>query len=133
MSEKILKAGAIILSKEDNNKIALLFRSKQNDWSFPKGHIEKGEHAEGAMIREIKEEIGLPVHIIRALPDLNYENEKEGVISIKMFLVVSDDDSQMKLEFKNDKIEWTALDRVVERLSYDNLKNYFRSVLPLIL
>lgn len=61
MDKTIQKAGAIIVSKSDENKIVLLHSGKQNDWSFPKGHIEEGEDPTGAMIREIKEETGLLV------------------------------------------------------------------------
>ena len=32
----------------------------------------------------------------------------------------------------NDKIEWVPIEKVVEKLSYDNLKEYFKTVLSMI-
>ena len=85
------------------------------------------------MIREIKEETGLTVRIIKILPDLEYINNNDGMaIYMNMFLVVSLDDSELKLEFEKDDIQWIPYNKVVEKLSYDNLKDYFKSVLPII-
>lgn len=128
----MLKVGAIILNHKDNNKIALLYRGKQNDWSFPKGHVDPGENAIQTMVREIREETGLTVRIIKELPDMEYHNNIEGSISIKMFLVESEDDSKLKIEFKNDKIQWVQLNKVNKKLSYDNLKDYYNSILQII-
>lgn len=131
--EKTLKAGAIILSKLDKNKIALLYRSRENDWSFPKGHIDEGESVVQAMIREIQEETGLIVRIIEKLPDFNYTSFSGEIVSLKMFLVKSENDSLLKTEFEDDDIQWILIDKVIETLSYDNLKDYFKLIQRLIL
>lgn len=71
--QKVRKAGAVIT--RDNNGITellLLFRAKQDNWSLPKGHIEAGETAEQAMVREVKEETGLDVAVRSPLPPLEY-------------------------------------------------------------
>lgn len=131
-TKNIQKAGAIILNKDGNNKIALLYRREQKDWSFPKGHTEKGENPTETMIREIKEETGLLVVILRELPDLQYTHPDGSNISTKMFLVSSVDDSTLKTEFESDNIEWVPIDKVSSRLSYSNLKEYFEKVSILI-
>ena len=38
----IKKAGTILINLE-NKKIGVVYRKKQNDYTFPKGHLEKGE------------------------------------------------------------------------------------------
>lgn len=130
--EKILKAGAIILSKENKRNVVLLFRGKHNDWSFPKGHIEEGEDAVQTMIREMKEETGLNIQILRNLPDIEYSYRDGTTISTKMFLVNSLDDSLLKLEFDTDKIMWVDYMSVVDQVSYDNLKEYFKLITPIL-
>ena len=36
------KAGCFLIKKE-TKEIALIYRKKHNDYSFPKGHVEKNE------------------------------------------------------------------------------------------
>ncbi|MCR4284380.1 MAG: NUDIX domain-containing protein [Parcubacteria group bacterium] len=128
----IQKAGAIILSKDDQSKIALLYSGKQKDWSFPKGHIEDGEDPTNAMIREVKEETGLLVEILCDLPDINYTHPNGNNISIKMFLVQSEDDTLLRPEFKGDDIKWVPTNEVSSVLSYNNLKEYIKEIYHLI-
>ena len=49
----ILKAGTILVK---NDKIALVYRDYYDDYSFPKGHVEKGESFIECAIRETNEE-----------------------------------------------------------------------------
>ena len=49
---------------------------------------------------------------------------------MKMFLVQSEDDSLVKIEHDGDDIQWVNSTDVENKLSYDNLKSYFKSVLP---
>ena len=126
------RAGAIILSKMDKNNIVLLYRKNENDWSFPKGHIEAGENFEQTMTREVKEETGLNVNIIQKIPDYVYISPYEGEARTKMFLVKSEDDSKLKLEHEGDNIELVPYDKVIEKLSYNNQKEYFSLIIPII-
>ena len=50
-----IKAGCFLVNRE-RKEIALIYRQKQKDFSFPKGHVEKGEEIENAAIRETAEE-----------------------------------------------------------------------------
>ena len=52
---KVKKAGCILLNLE-NESIALVYREKQNDYSFSKGHLESGESLVECAIRETAEE-----------------------------------------------------------------------------
>lgn len=128
----IQKAGAIILSSKNKNKIALLYRAKQKDWSFPKGHVEQEEGAAQAMAREIKEETGLTVQILRELPNIQYTHPNGNEISTRMFLVQSEDDSCLKTEHDGDDIKWIPINQVDATLSYNNLKEYFKKILPFL-
>ena len=120
------------MSSVDKRKIALLYRGKEKDWSFPKGHIEAGENLKETMIREVQEETGLKVDILQELQNFKFFSPREGDVFLKMFLVLSKDDSLLKLEYAGDKIMWIDLEKIIEKLSYDNLKEYFRSVYPTV-
>jgi ADP-ribose pyrophosphatase len=131
-NKNVEKAGAIIFSSLDNHRIALLYRGKQQDWSFPKGHVEQGEESIQTMAREIKEETGLDVKILQNLPSLDYIHPNGNNISTKMFLVQSEDDSKAKIENSGDDIGWVEINEVSKTLSYDNLKEYFEKIYPIL-
>lgn len=124
----VQKAGAILLSQNDPSLVALLYRAKQDDWTFPKGHVEKGEDVAETARREIAEETGLQVRLMEPLPGMEYDYPDGGHVVVHMFLMQSLDDSALKAEFEGDKIVWVKYAEVTERLSYDNLKQYFGKV-----
>jgi 8-oxo-dGTP diphosphatase len=49
-------AGGIV---ERDGSVLLVHRPKYDDWSFPKGKLERGESWEDAAAREVEEETGL--------------------------------------------------------------------------
>ncbi len=58
---KILIADAVII---ENGKVLLVQQRKQSAyglWGLPGGHIEPGETPEAATLREVQEEVGLPL------------------------------------------------------------------------
>jgi len=52
-------AGGIIYKKSGKNFKFGLILDSYSKWTFPKGHIEKGEKPESAALREVGEEVGL--------------------------------------------------------------------------
>lgn len=127
----IQKAGCIVLQKHGETlNVLLVFRENFDDWSFPKGSVESGEIAEQAAIRECREETGIEVEIRTALPDQVYEVKGDWVTqetwaSIAMFAgIATGGDFEQRTETKEFP-EWVEFSQVVERLSYQNLKDYF--------
>jgi 8-oxo-dGTP pyrophosphatase MutT (NUDIX family) len=121
----VKKAGAIILGARDPKEVLLLFRSKHNDWSFPKGHIEAGESGLDAVAREAKEETGLEIVVLKALSSMEYRNDKEGQVSCEMFLARSKDDDALIFENEGDRLLWVGYQEVTQRLSYQNLREWY--------
>nr|MBU1328815.1 NUDIX domain-containing protein [Candidatus Omnitrophota bacterium] len=57
---KEFSAGAVIFKRENKDILFLIIYSGRNGiWGFPKGHLEQGETAKEAALREVKEEVGL--------------------------------------------------------------------------
>ena len=52
-------AGGVVYRKTDEGIKFALILDTNSQWTFPKGHIEKGEKPDAAAVREIEEEIGL--------------------------------------------------------------------------
>lgn len=63
---------------EDEHKRILITRRPAHvphggKWEFPGGKLEQGESGESALVREIKEEVGLDIHEFTLLGEVTYD------------------------------------------------------------
>jgi 8-oxo-dGTP pyrophosphatase MutT (NUDIX family) len=58
-AQKETSAGGVVYRLEGGNPLFLLIRDSYQNWGFPKGHVEAGEQAEDAALREVREETGI--------------------------------------------------------------------------
>ena len=56
---KEISSGGVIYKKKDDGYYFCLILDAYNKWTFPKGHVEKGESLEETALRELEEETGL--------------------------------------------------------------------------
>ena len=71
---EIRAAGAVLWRPSGRGReVALIHRPKYDDWSFPKGKLEPGEHPLLAAIREVSEETGVHAILGRPLPTSHYD------------------------------------------------------------
>lgn len=69
----IRAAGGILWDLHDGiAKVALIHRPRYDDWSFPKGKLNAGEHVLDGALREVLEETGHQCAVGRLLGDVNY-------------------------------------------------------------
>lgn len=54
-----LSAGGIVFCRSGNSLLFAVMKDSYGKWTFPKGHVEKGEDVEEAAARETLEELGL--------------------------------------------------------------------------
>jgi mutator protein MutT len=80
--------GGIVVRQTGFKYFYLLVRAKaaQEEWVFPKGHIESGEDAQAAALREVREEAGVEAEPLAALnhTEFTYKNEQ---IRVQFFLL----------------------------------------------
>ena len=63
---RIQQAGAIAarVRGDDTEFLLVTARKQPDEWIFPKGHIERGETAEDAALRELREETGVTAELL---------------------------------------------------------------------
>lgn len=105
-----------------------MHRKKQDDYSFPKGHVEDGEYLIEAAERELKEETGYEPMILGRLKDLEYKDSKGNDVVLRMYLgcVSTEDVPAEILPETNDRPVWVSLEEIEGTLSYENLKEYYQ-------
>ena len=74
-TEPILAAGAVLWRPQESTgtpEVAVIHRPRYDDWSLPKGKLERGETEPVAAVREIEEETGFRAHLGRRLASVSY-------------------------------------------------------------
>ena len=68
--------GLVVRPGEGGNVVALVHRPRYDDWSFPKGKLDRGESFEDGALREVEEEIGLRCRLGKELSPVTYRDRK---------------------------------------------------------
>ena len=74
---KEVRAAGGLISRVDetgNLQVLVVHRSRYNDWSFPKGKLDRGESFEDAALREVTEETGLVCRLGEELASIRYRD-----------------------------------------------------------
>jgi len=58
-AQRETSAGGVVYRLHDGRALFLLIKDSYQNWGFPKGHLESGERAEDAALREVREETGI--------------------------------------------------------------------------
>lgn len=124
MREK--SCGTIII---DNNKV-LIIKQKQGFYGFAKGHMEENETEIETAIRETKEETNLDVLIYETKRySVNYKVNNKINKEVIYYLAKPITKNIKKQESEINEILWVDIDKVIDILTYNNIKNMWKKVL----
>ena len=118
---EILAAGVVVFRKgEDGTEVLAVHRPKYDDWSFPKGKLDPGEHPAVAAVREVAEETGLDVRLGPPLPWQEYDVAagRKRVHYWVGRLTGGDDVASYAPNAEVDDVRWIPLAKAKTRLSY---------------
>ena len=130
-------AGGIVMNKM---KQVLIVDQNGNSWSFPKGHLEKGESALNAAKREIAEEAGITsLALIQELG--TYTRFRIGRFGgedpseqkqITLFLFTTDEIDPKPQDPHHSRACFVHPGKALELLTHPKDKEFYQKMLPLI-
>ncbi|MFM6977862.1 MAG: NUDIX hydrolase [Micrococcales bacterium] len=120
----VVAAGAILWRIEkDELKVAIIHRSRYDDWSWPKGKLDKGETIAEAAVREIREETGLKVTLGVHLAEINYQLPNGNNKQVHYWAAQVSDKALSNTKFKPseevEKVDWKTIPQARKLLSYE--------------
>ena len=111
---RIEAAGGIVVR---DGKVAVVHRDRYDDWSLPKGKLDKGESFEQAALREVLEETGLQVELGEELEPVSYVDQK-GRPKVVRYWLMEVVGGEFQANDEVDELRWLAPGDAVELLSY---------------
>lgn len=115
VSVLILRGGRVLLVRR-------AFAPSRGTWDVPGGFIERGETAERAARREVREELGVRVRIERFVgifPD-TYGTERLPSLNIYFLGRLGRDGAAVRAADDASEFRWFPLDRVPRRVAFKN-------------
>lgn len=126
----IKKAGTILINLEDK-KVGLIYRKKHEDYSFPKGHLEKGETLLECAVRETEEETLRKNHLLNGnvVAIDRYSSGEENDVETYYYLAIDDGETSKDIPLKDrEEILWKNVNEVYNLLTYNNLKEIWINI-----
>jgi 8-oxo-dGTP pyrophosphatase MutT (NUDIX family) len=128
--QRAVSAGGVVLRKgESGTEVVICGRSSDGVWGLPKGTLDEGESLEQAAVREVSEETGLQVEIVRKVGVVEYWFAREGVRYHKWvhhYLMRATGGDTANHDAEHDRVEWLAVEKALRRLTFDNDRNMVR-------
>lgn len=118
--------GAFAIITNENNEVLFAHRNDRDVWNLPGGGLEKGEDPWDTVVREVKEETGLDVEVVKLLGVYTKPDQDDIVFNFKCQRI--NDSLRLNKEardlryFKPEDIPSNTLPRHIERV-HDYFEN----------
>lgn len=110
--------GVVTRSAEHGVEILVVHRPRYDDWSLPKGKIERGESLESTAVREVLEETGFNCTLEVRLPTVTYY-DAEGRRKAVVYWVMAVDDGSFQKNDEVNEVRWLRPDEARMILDYE--------------
>jgi 8-oxo-dGTP diphosphatase len=118
-TDKIIAAGAVVTRAGSNGtEYLLVHRGYRQDWTFPKGKVDPGEHVLTAAVREVREETGFAIELGIPLPTQTYK--VEGKLKDSKYWLGNLLAGEFVANDEVDEIAWLSFDEAAKRLTYEH-------------
>ena len=99
-------------------EIVLIHRPRYDDWSFPKGKLNRGEAWQRAALREVREETGLVCEPGEELPSTMYTDGKGRTKLVRYWIMRVVGVEPWVPNDEVDKRRWVPIEEAARLLSY---------------
>ena len=121
--------GGVVRRGKGKSREYLLVQASKNpsEWVLPKGHIEPGESAEAAAVREVREETGVSARIDKPLGRIVFIDGDGRNVSVQFFLMEAVGDQSPPAEPRGHK--WLSLPDALRQATHLESKGLLASQL----
>ena len=105
MSQVEAAGGAVVR----DGLVAIVHRPRYDDWTLPKGKLDRGESFEEAALREVEEETGLRCRLGRELPSTSYTDHKGREKRVRYWLMEAEGGEFIPND-ETDELRWLEPD-----------------------
>jgi 8-oxo-dGTP diphosphatase len=106
--------------------VLVVHRPRYDDWTLPKGKLDRGESFEDAALREVEEETGLRCRLVRELPSTSYLDNK-GRSKLVRYWLMEPLSGGFEVNEEVDEVRWLDLDAALALLSYERDRDILRA------
>jgi len=123
---QVRAAGGVV---ERDGLLAVVHRPRYDDWSLPKGKLDRGESWEDAALREVHEETGFVCELRSSLPEVRYMDPRGRLKTVRYWRMVV-----IRGEFapgdEVDELRWLAPGEAAVLLSYEHDRRLVQLLAP---
>ena len=122
--ETAVSAGGVVFRRgERGNEVVVCGRDSDGVWGLPKGTPDKGESLEQTALREVTEETGLQVRVLKKIGVIEYWFARERTRYHKWvhyFLMEATGGDTTQHDVEYDRVEWLPVEAALKRLTFKN-------------
>jgi 8-oxo-dGTP pyrophosphatase MutT (NUDIX family) len=118
----IVAAGGVVRDGAGRaGRVLVVHRPAYDDWTLPKGHVDAGEDAPSAALREVLEETGIRARLVSTLPSTEHA-VGHALKRVHWFLMCPTEEAGAPIgrgsDGEVDAAEWWPFATAAERLTY---------------
>jgi len=120
-----VKAGGGVIHRQDGdrNEFLLVHRPRYDDWTLPKGKLNRREGFLEAALREVREETGVRAVRPVEVGSIGYSTEQGNRKVVRWWLMQEAEVEKFRANKEVDKVAWLTKGKAMKRLDYEADRN----------